>query len=123
VKRDTLPRYIMHRPAQSSGQFLVKVAAQHFGFTRGPTPWWRYQPDTPPLAFTDNFLDGAASAASKDRVGHFAKQFQFCHFPSRFASVLDDFGHQLQNLIVLFERQLRHPNLNRKPTRYSPPNS
>jgi len=99
LKRDTLPRYIMHRPAKPSGQLLVKISAQQFGFTRGPAPWWRYQSDTPPLAFTDNFLDGAASAASKDRVGHFAKQFQFCHCPSCFASVFDDGGHCLQNLI------------------------
>jgi hypothetical protein len=71
VKRDTMPRYIMHRPAKPPGQFLVKIAAQQFGFTRGPTSWWRYQPDTPSLAFFDNFLDCASSAASKDGVGHF----------------------------------------------------
>jgi hypothetical protein len=61
----------MHWPAKPPGQFLVKIAAQQFGFPRGPTSRWRYQPDAPPLAFLDNFFDGAASAASKDGVGHF----------------------------------------------------
>jgi hypothetical protein len=71
VKRDTLPCHILHRPAKSPGQLLVKIAAQQFGFPRGPTSWWRFQPDTPPLAFFDNFLDGASDAAGKDGVGHF----------------------------------------------------
>lgn len=116
-----LPRYIIHRPAKSTGQFLVKIVAQHFVLTRGPTTWRRNQPGTPPLAFTDNFLDGASDAASEDEVGHFAKQFQFCHCPSSFASLFDDGGHCLQNLIALFEPHLRHPHLNRKPTRYRIP--
>jgi hypothetical protein len=103
VKRDPLPRYVMRWPAQSSGQFLVKMAAQHFGFTRSPTPWRRYQLNTPPLAFFHNFLDGSSDATGKDGVGYFAKQFQFSHCPAGFAPAFDDGGHYSQCLVAQFE--------------------
>jgi hypothetical protein len=55
------------------------------------------------LAFFHNFLDGSSDATGKDGVGHFAKQLQFSHCPSGFASVFHDGGNYSQSLIARFE--------------------